>query len=369
MAYVQIPGSGLWLPGPVSEISAGTFSFGTSLLIDATGEKISALGNFYFAARSGTKDITKVHWMPGTVVSAGGSIVTLSLQDVITTGTLMVPDETQDQTEAITLSGVTTNTWKTGAALSANRTVAFGAALAVVWEFDGGGRLGADSLIVRTGVPAQQFYGVATMLKTSGSWAFNNGLPNVILECTDGTMASLDGGFVVSAFNTHSIASNTASADEYAMEFQVNFNCKVDAAAGLIILGSGTSADVIIYSGTTAIANATATIDPTRNSTTSSPRRFMVTFAAEITLTANTTYRLAVKPTTTTALSVYSFDVSSAGFLASHPGGTAYNYTTRVDLGSWAAATTTRRMMLGLRISSVDDGSATGRPEIRLGNL
>src|SRR5262245_9299830 len=136
MAFVQVPGNGLWIPSPSLPYSfAAAPALSTLLLIDATGEEAAFCGRVFFPVRSGTKDVRKVGFRFGAVTKAGGSALTVSLQDVnLGTGPTMQPDETQDQTVAVANAdaGFTSNAWYQTGALSADRTVALGELLAVV---------------------------------------------------------------------------------------------------------------------------------------------------------------------------------------------------------------------------------------------
>lgn len=359
MTLQAINGRGLIIPETYAWNAAPAF---TSSVIDATGEKIAWCGKVFTPDR-GSKSITKVGFRFGTVTKAGGSGLTVSLQDLNTATSPTQPDETQDQTVAIANgdANFASNTFYITGAISANRSVTYGENLCVVVEFDGGGRLGADAVNF-----SNHNWWVSTAilqpvvsLKTGGTWAGVNGhFPNVLLEFSDGTFGTIYGGTPISAINTHTYNSGTAGADEHALEFSLPFPCMVDGAWLVINLG-GTSSDfdVIIYDGTTAIASATASIDAHTVSTTGNARHLWVPFTGGITLSANTTYRLAVKPTTANSVTVYSFDVAAAGHFQAHGGGASFAYTTRVDAGSWAAATTTRRLVAGLTAYAFDDGA------------
>lgn len=361
MAYAQIPGVGAMLP-PRPNLATSS-SFMTSSLIDATGEKVAFVGRVFRKDRTGG-DITKIGFRPGTVVSAAGSQIRVSLQNVsATAGPPGVPDETQDQTVDILLSSLTSNTWHQSAALSANRTVSFGELLAVVFEFDAGGRLGADSLICGgfDSVDGATFHQPGVRLKTGGSWSNISGFPNIALEFTDGVFGSFFGGFgPASAFGNLNFNSGSA-ADEYALEFQVPYNCKVD---GFWLWGfpdASGNAEVILYDGTSAMSNGTVSLDANSDWTnTSSPRHAEYIFPGEVTLLANTTYRLAFKPTTANGVNLRYFDVAAANHLQAHFGGTTFAITSRVNDGAWSAPTTTRRPFMGLSFSSHDDGAGGG---------
>ena len=358
MTQTQIPGRGLYLPEmPQWTLSA---TFNSSCLIDATGEKIAFCGPMWRKSHT-SGNINKVGFLPGTVVSAGGSGIRVSLQDVSLTAGPMQPDETQDQTVDFLLSALTSNTWYHTAALSASRTVAFGELLAVVVEFDGGGRLGSDSLILKNLAVASSASNQSVVnLKTGGSWTIQSCLNNVILEFDDGTFGTMDDGFPVSNLNTLSYKQDTAVADEHALEFQVPVPCKVDGFWAVVV-PSSTAADfdVILYDGTTPMTSGSLSVDAHSVGVASgSMRRMARPFGAEITLAANTTYRLAFKPTQTTANIVLAyFDVNAANHLQAHGGGTTFCLASRIDSGAWAAPVTTRRPFAGIRVSSMDDAS------------
>jgi hypothetical protein len=356
MALQTIPGRGLYLPDPFLTLGAPSFSTAT---LDATSKKVAFCGRVWFPGRTGTKDVTRVGFRFGTVTKTGGSGLTVSLQDVLlSTGPPIQPDETQDQTVAIANGDASfaSNTWIRTGALSANRTITYGDLLSVVIEFDGSGRLGSDSVNISTpGLPIYN-YSQGVMLLKNVSWASQNILANVVLEFTDGTWGTLEGGLPVSGINTHTINSGTGTADEYAMEFSLPFPFKVDELFATIAPAGGSSDfELLLYDGTTAMA--TVAVDG--NTLVSAGRTLFVPIP-ETTCTANTVYRVAVRPTTTNNVTVYSLDVADANHFTCHGFGTPGRYTTRLDQGSWAAATTTRRLMAGVRLSALDDGVSGG---------
>ena len=365
-SFTQLPGSGAWIPS----IASSTPAYSTTLVIDAAGEKVAMCGRVFFFARTGTKDITKVHFRFGAVTKAGGSTLTISMQDLdLANGPPSQPDGTQDQTITVANADASfvSNTWYSSAAFSANRTVANGAAICMVWEY--ASFAGADSVVINgftgdgnsTHMPSTSLY--------TASWAVNTSAPNLILEYTDGSFGTLGPTrFAVpaaSAINTHSIALDTGTADEYALAFQVPVNMKVDAVWITALFGSSTAnCEIILYEGTTPMTNGTITVDANAIAATSSGRVHVANFAEELTLTANTTYYLAVRPTVNgQSVSIYSVDVSTANMFQAFAGGPNWNYTTRLNQGSWAAQTTTRRMLYGLRISSIvsSAGGGSGR--------
>jgi len=332
-------------------------AFTTSGLIDATGEKFAFIGPVWTPSY-GTKSIRKVGFRFGTVVKAGGSALTVSLQDVDTAnGPPYRPDETQDQTVAIANANAAfvSNTWIQTGNLSADRSVAFGEMLAIVVEFDGGGRLGADSVIINAQAASVFQHGAGVVLKTGGTWALLNVNNNVVLEFSDGTIGGLLDGWTYSGLGTANI--NTGSTpDEVALEFQVPWQCQVDAAWVGVSAAAAADYQIVLYDsdGNTPFTNGTITVDANQQFSTSALPNLRL-FGGVIQLEANTTYRLALKPTTATNIAYYYGDVNTASYLGPLDGIASFLFTSRTDAGAWAAATTTRRPFMGLRFVGFHD--------------
>lgn len=316
--------------------------------INATGKKYAFCGPVWFQERTGTKAIRRVGFRWGTVTKAGGSAMTVSLQNVSTAATPIQPDETQDQTVAVTNADAAfvSNTWYRTGALSADRTVAFGEMLAVVIEYDGAGRLGSDQVNLAHVAALLGSNNSTISFKSGGVWTASPAASiNLVLEFSDGTFGTMAGGFPCSAVGALSYNSGTGGADEYALEIKFTKDVDINLASWAIRLASA-SADYefIIYDGTTAIA--TCTLDGGWRSSTTTIRAINPTVPAAITLTANTLYRLAIRPTTANPVEVYYHDVNDVNHWVCHVGGADWKLTSRLDQGAWAAATTTRRLFI-----------------------
>lgn len=364
MSLQQIAGSGqaIWYPQAFGLAP----SFVNSTAIAATGDKLALVGRVWTPNR-GAKSIRKVGIRFGSAITkAGGSALTLSLQDVdLANGPPGRPDGTQDQTAAIANATIAANTWVKTGNLSADRSVNYGDRLAVVIEYDGSGRLGADSIVISNlsvGASSQAFQTAIQAQSISSVWTATNSVcVIVVFEFSDGTFGTLMGALPISAINTHTFKQDTGTADEYSMPFQLSAPLGVDGLYFPFAVAAGTADfSFILYQGTSPVTGGTVAIDAHPLQSTS-PRYAYVPFSQEIALVASTQYYLSLQPTQTTSnVSVYSFDVAEAGHLACHPGGVNFNYATRLDAGSWAAATTTRRLIAGLSISSFDDGVGGG---------
>lgn len=361
MGYVKLPGS---LSAPWWGRIVQSLGIATSALLDATGEKLAFCGPVHWNDNATSKQITKIGIRFGSVTKAGGSGLTISLQTVnLATGPPMQPDETQDETVAVANGNAAfaTNTWLMSGALSANRTVSRGERIGIVVEFDGGGRLGADSVVISglastdTGAYAQTM----TVHKTGGTWAQVAILPCVILEFSDGTFGTLAGALPFSATNNHTYKSDS-SPNEYALEFQMPVGGKVGGAELWLYTDANTSDfDVILYGSDGSTVLGSVSVDANA-ALGASFRQLNVVFPDEYVFAANTDYWLAVKPTQSTSnMRIGYIDVSAAGHLDAFFGGQNWHMASRTGTGTaWGSATKvlTRRPLITPVFTSLETG-------------
>ena len=346
MAFTRVP---LWLPPPFHPTNSAAF---TSSTIDATGEKVALMGRVWNTDGT-TKSITKVWFRFGTVTKAGGSALTVSLQNVdLANGAPHQPDGTQDQTVAIANAdaGFVTNGYYQTAAFSASRSVAYGELVAVVIEYDGAGRLGADTVGVQSFNTAYNGGDAGVSLFTA-SWAAVGVIPNVLFEFTDGSFGSFE--WAVAAASTTSTAYNSGSTpDEHALQFTVPWACKCDGAWGVFNAAAATSNfDVVLYEGTTALA--TISVDGNQVSANNTIRLLRVNFP-EVTLATATTYYLSFKPTTVNNFTLVDLSVSHVDHWQAHQAPLDWQYNTRTDAGAWGSPDPLKRPFAGLRFSAID---------------
>lgn len=348
MALVNID---TWFPPVLFHAATPVMS---SLVIDAATEKVAHMGYVTWPDDGSTsKDISRIQFRTGAVTKGATTTVTVSLQDPSLATNPLQPDGTQDQTVTVTNAQLVANTWIRTDALSANRTVALGARVCVVFEF---GTFAAGNIVNIQGISDHNSTNARNNMAGvglfTGTWAIQAQHPSVLLEFSDGSFGRIETGWVATAIT--SVAANTGSTpDEIALEFQVPFDCVVDGAA-LLLTAAGVNLDIVLYdSSSTALA--TVTIDANALGV-NGPRWHPVYFPA-VSITKNTTYRLAALPTTASSISVYYFDVNTASHMGALPGGTAWTYTTRTNAGAWAAATTTRRPFACLHLRQIhNDG-------------
>jgi hypothetical protein len=307
MATQKIPGRGLWLPEILRIGFAPNYS--GALLIDASGEKAAMVGRFFH--KSGTaKNISGVGFRFGSVTKGASTDIQVSLQDVNATDAF--PDEVADQSANVGNANITANTWREVTLGSARASVAPGTLLAVVWEYSTFNASDSVQIGGVTGVGGgadiNQGYG-ALKSGAGPTWAvISTFYNNLVLVCDDGSYGSFEGALITSALNTHTYNSSS-NPDEYALIWNVPFPCIMDAA--WVLTDMDGDLDVVLYDGTTAMTNGTVSADKD-NRVSTVARVHIVPFGAHITLSANHDYYLALKPSTTTSLNAYSFDVNTA---------------------------------------------------------
>jgi hypothetical protein len=362
MALVSTP-SLLWPPA----WNLATFnSLINAALIDATGEKIAALGNVWWpekAAGSGTKNISKVHLRFGTVVKAGGSALTLSLQDVdLTNGPIMRPDGTQDQTCAIANANASfaSNTW-IACTLSGTRTVSLGERMAVVLEFDGSGRLGSDSVYWSVAVPALATGETGTLNYTT-SWGLAGGtrFAAMILEFDDGTFGNIYQLPPCTVLGVSQYNSGTTP-DEWASKITMPFTGVVEGVMMQMNPNAATSTidiELLDTDGSTVLTSKSP--DPNDFTANNSYGWNSFIFSSPVQLTAGNTYYLTVRPTFTSNVNLCRAEVAHVDHWQAFPWGDGYNSASRLNgAGAWTDQPLIRHD-IHLMISAVDVGGAGG---------
>lgn len=347
-----------WYPS-IPDTGANSGSALTSICqIDATGEKCAMCGSVW-TPNGGAKSIDKVGLMFGsTVTKAGGSALTLSLQDATTaSGPPIQPDGTQDQTVAVPNASMAASTFLLSASLSSQRAVTHGAIVCAVTEFDGSGRLGSDSINFsavprNSGNPAS----FPSLVHFTSSWASTNRLPIIVFEFSDGSYGTLDGASPISSYNSTTAINTGTTPDEHSQKFTVPTSGYIDGVGvSLSAVATGADFDIVLYDGTTALNS----ISVDSNALDGSGSSGLITLAfPKTTVTAGTTYYFAVKPTTANSVSTLSGLVGSAAYWDALPQGQTWIRSHRTDAGAWSD-TATARLFLRFRFTPVASAGGT----------
>ncbi|MBI3983851.1 hypothetical protein HY346_00975 [Candidatus Microgenomates bacterium] len=354
MAQAAIKG-GLWIPAPIHfSVSAPAFS---AMLIDASGEKAAFVLSI---PKTGTLD--KFEFRLNAVTQAPASGLRCAFQDVsLVNGD---PDGTDDQFRVVT-TGLTANTWvapglitSDGTDTGVKRAVTKGDLVACVVSFESfatGDSLEVSNL-AQTGVVQQSIGGFPYPDQFTTAWTKIAGRPVVALKYNDGTYELIEAtSLPLSALNSTAFNSGSTP-DERGNILQFPFPVKVSGFWVRVDLDG--DADVVLYDSDGTTALATSSLDTNVRASAVGHTLFRY-FSSDVSLSKDTTYRLVLKPTSVTSVTLYDFDVNAAAIMDAVEGGQNWHHTQRTDAGAWSQ-TTTKRNMMGLLVTSADDGAGGG---------
>jgi len=354
--------------------SNGAPAFGNTAAMTAAGHKTAWVGRMCNKDRA-AKQIRFVEVRTGaTITKAGGSTVQFSIQGVNAAGgPPYQPDGTVSgatnnckETEANASIPAVSTWWTTGNFTEDSSSIAHGQLVAVVAEYATFG--GADSI---------QFSGVTVPLNVSpflqgagtsvltASWTLDaSRIAVIVLGFSDGTYGTLRGAIPASSLTTTVINTGSA-AKQVGMEITPSVAMGIDVFTPLLQMAANSEADINFYTGTTltekvaGIAGGT-TVDLNTISASATVRWMPEVLSQSYTLTAGTTYRLMVKPTTANNLTFYDMTLANAAHRQCLPFGTDVQYVT-ADTTPTFTGTNTRYPLIIPGISSWDDGlSAAG---------
>lgn len=342
-----LPSSGYWPAPPVNDAGVPALVAST---INAATDKYALI---FRVPHSG--DIETIEFRLGTVGNNPDNGLRISLQDLNSAGD---PDGVQDQFRTIP-GPFTSVSWITPGLITSDgtdggtkRTVTAGQMLAVVIEFES--FVASDSVTISGldnptdpgGISGYEYY---TDHFDAGAWSVALNIGVIALKyVTDGYKNIAHDwapilAVTATAYNTGS------SSDEYALRFQVPMDMTIDG--GWVRADIDGDADLVLYDsdGTTVLASGS--FDASARPQTGAHNHH-VNFSP-VNLLANTTYRLALKPTTGTSVTLYGFTANSNALMAAAPGGgTSWYRSNRADAGSWTDETAERPWM-GIHIYSI----------------
>lgn len=344
---------GFWYPAPPNP-SSSVPALAASLL-DASAEKLAFV---FVVPKTGTLDLFE--FKTGSVLNNPDNGIRLSFQDLDANGD---PDGTQDQFRDIT-GAISANTWQVpglitsdGTDTGTKRSVTAGQKLACVIEFVS--FVASDSFQVQnfavSATPADYADGGSYSDHLTASWSKTGIYPNLALKYeTTGYVPITE--FINPIHTINSRTYNSGSTpDEIALRFQPPTTVECD---GFWLRGDiDNDGDVVLYDTDGTSVLATFTLDASQRINTNG-----YTFSgrwAAVTLNAGGTYRLSLKPTTGSNLTLYTITINSSGLAAAMVGGAEWYRSERTDAGAWSQ-TQTERPYMGLHLSSVGSASSSG---------
>ena len=357
MTYVAIPGG--WRYGlPQKDLLyQNPYSINnTSLVIDATGEQVAFIGPYINPSHE-SRDISTVRVLMGALTSAGGSKIRVSLQAVdAANGPVFRPDGTPLGKADVLLSALTASAVNTFT-LDANVTLTHGQMIAVVFEFDPGGRLGADIIrVAGLSTSANALSGIATY--TGGAWASINLIPNVAFGDTGGGIGTLTFGALFSNRNGTTFNSGDATADEIGNRIVLPFKAKAIGMWAQVGSPGGNFDLVVRDSGGAEIAAVTQDGNQLVQSSNWTVIERFFSAEVEVASAAGAVVHATLRPAASN-ISILWTDVPANADLALVPGGINV-YQSRWKDNAAVDTTTTRFNHVGLILSAIDDGAGGG---------
>lgn len=255
--------------------------------------------------------------------------------------------------------------------LGADVTVALGAALSAVLDFAvagdfTSGSLGVVGLTTQTGA-ASGMECITVRDPHTGTYAAVLQVVNVWFEDASGNLATMMGAIPHAALSTPSLStgntySTVATGAEQGIAFVPTRTIKTRTV--WVALRPTMTCTLSVYAG---LPNSVALASVTITSYVGSAAIYIGIFdlGTELTLTAGSTYVLAVLPSSTTANCIYPLlNLGSAGQRALLPGGTDNSWTGRTGTTAFnqPAGYSQYIPLMGFIPSSLDDGTSAGGP-------
>lgn len=362
MTQVVYSGPGAVFPAKLANLNS-SIGLSTAATLDAAGETIDMFGRYWWPDRSDTsKNLTHIHVNIGAVASFNAaSQWRVSVQGY--DGAAGPPARGNG-----TIAASFTSAAGVGPTATSMNRVALAAPLAVTFGAKAVIRIDYAAFTATSSIIVRGLTSMSTNLRgiqqgasdnTTGSYVEVGVQPVAILEFDDGTFGTLYGFAPITALNTRTW-SNTGSGsggltngNQRGLEFtpQITFNADI---IGVDIDADG-DFEILLLEGTTLVE--TITIDANEVAA-ATQRRSGFPLTQVRTFTAGTTYRVLIRPTTTTNISLSSVTVGSNAHRVLIAAGWASN--SRTDSGAFGTAVDTELPMIWFEFSGADDGTGSG---------
>lgn len=336
----------------------------TTQTLDATSEYVAWIIQ---APKTGTID--RIHFYAGTVTANGDGlrcrIETVSASTGEPSGTLVAGSS------EVTHTTTTANAWNRGTA-GLNAAVTAGDFIAVIVRSPASGT--TFNGVIRTKFSTHKGPGpdsanllfpyIVNALPTATKDA--PGAMCMALEYDDGTTPYIESAIPISSMTVTSFNS-TSTPDERGNLFQLAARMRVVGVYHqLVPAGSSQSCDVVLYNAAGS-ALATINLDCDISRALASAQSYINFFPTPITLEPDTDYRLVLRPTVTSSMSMAHFviDTSAGGIRLREAtvGDLSWKLTTRSDAGSWTN-TDDSIACIGLIVDQLDDSGFPSAEQI-----
>lgn len=345
MTLVSLPSPIAW-PGLTGNGTGAPF-LANSTTIDAAGEYVA-----YVAVAREDMVVSHVGFRSGT--ATGSPTVDVRIETVDATG---LPSGTLFGTDTNLSDGVaiTTNA-NVLKALTASASITKGQAFCVKIAYVAGTSLqiiylSTTSSTSRSNLPYAVF-NTGTPTKT----VMQDNTPTISLGSSSTTFYRLP-GFIPASAASASTFNNTSSARR-GLRFTPPMNCR---AIGLRWFNGASTGDynaILFNDAGTELSSSSTAFDGDLTAANAGGN-ITVYFDNTVTLTAGTTYRIAIEPSSATNVTVATITLPSVDYRGASPAGTTAHYTTYVA-SSWTDTATDQIPLMDVLLDQIDDGAGTG---------
>ena len=345
MTLVSLPSPISWpaFIGPLTS-SVGLFSTAT---LDAAGEYVSAI----FCAR---EDMTVSHVGFRAGTASGSPTAEVRIETLDASG---LPSGTLWATNTNGTTGTISSNTNVLQALTASASITKGKVFCVKILYASGTSVIVQHSASLVGFPINS--GLPYMVINTGTPTksnISNNAPTIALGSSSTTFYQVPGTWPIASVSGNTF-NNTNSAKR-GLRFTPPMNCR---AIGLRWYNSAQIGDfnAVLYNDAgTELSSSSTAFDGDHNSVNNGGV-IVVYFDNAVTLTAGTTYRIAIEPTTSTNVNITTVALPSADYRSASPAGTTAHYTTFAT-SSWTDTATDTVPLMEVVIDQIDNGAGSG---------
>lgn len=346
MTLVSLPSPIAW-PGLVTVMSGGPFITGAATL--------SSVGHYFAEVFVAKENMTISHVGVRAGTATGSPTLEVRIE---TLDSSMLPSGTLWATNTNGTTGTVTSNSDVLQALTASASITKGQVFCVKIALASGtsqviswvGNIGPlpqssnfPYTVINTGTP------------TKGTVAAN--CPTIALGSSSTTFYQVPGAIPANAAATATF-NNTNSAKR-GLRFTPPMNCR---AVGLKWFNNNSAGDynAVLYSDAGAeLSSSSTAFDGDASAVSGGGSVITVFFDNAVTLTAGTTYRVAVEPSSATNISFATITLPSANYRGASPAGTTAHYTLFAT-ATWDDTNTGVIPVMDVLLDQLDDGAGSG---------
>lgn len=342
MTLVSLPSPILWPGIAVTVAGAPTIAAGPT--VDAAGEYIA----YVFCAKEDMV-VSHVGFRAGT--STGSPTIEVRIETVDASG---LPSGTLWATNTNGTTGTVSSNTNVLQALTASASITKGQVFCVKIAYASGTSQVIQVINNINTIPSASLPYIVTNTGTPTKSAFGNNSSLVALGSSSTTFYHVPGAYPLSAAGAGTF-NNTNSAKR-GLRFTPPMNCRVIGIRWFSASAVGDYNAVIYSDAGSELSSSSTAFDGDYSGGIVATS---VYFDNPVTLTAGTTYRAAIEPSSATNVNVSTITLPTVNYRTSSPAGTTAHYTTFAT-ATWTDTATDTLPLLDILIDQVDDGAGSG---------